>query len=137
VTLISDTGPVVAALNAGDPDHTRCRELLSGADDIVIPGLALTEINYFVMRGGGPAAWDSFVGDVLAGVYRVTYPAMDDLVRAAELELQYADLGLGLVDASVVALCERMNESSLATLDRRHFSVVRPRHCGALDLLPG
>jgi predicted nucleic acid-binding protein len=59
-----------------------------------------------------------------------------DWNRIAELVEQYEDLPLGIVDASVVAVCERLGESRLATLDHRHFSVVRPRHCEALTLLP-
>jgi predicted nucleic acid-binding protein len=49
----------------------------------------------------------------------------------------YPKLGLGLVDASVIALAERLGETKVATLDRRRFSVVRPRHCEHLELLPG
>ncbi len=49
---------------------------------------------------------------------------------------QYADLGLGLVDASVVALAERLNLTTVATLNERDFRVVRPNHCEALDLVP-
>ena len=60
----------------------------------------------------------------------------DDLTRVAELELKYADLDLGMVDASVIATCERLGEAKVATLDRRHFGTVRPRHCTSLRLLP-
>ncbi|MGH8933182.1 MAG: hypothetical protein ACRDZO_21765 [Egibacteraceae bacterium] len=56
--------------------------------------------------------------------------------RAAELETQYESLRLGFVDASVIALCERLGETKVATLDKRDFSVVRPRHCDSLRLLP-
>ncbi len=59
-----------------------------------------------------------------------------DWRRIVELLDEYADLGLGTVDASVIAACERLGVTELATLDRRHFSVVRPRHCEALTLLP-
>lgn len=57
-------------------------------------------------------------------------------MRIAELLDEYADLPLGIVDASVIAACERLGATTLATLDRRHFAVVRPRHCDALALLP-
>jgi len=60
-----------------------------------------------------------------------------DWDRIVELLDQYADLDLGIVDASVVAVCERLDQPALATLDHRHFSVVRPRHRAALSLLPG
>jgi predicted nucleic acid-binding protein len=62
--------------------------------------------------------------------------AADDYRRAAELVLIYEDLPLGTTDAAAIALCERLGLSEVATLDRRHFTVVRPRHVEALTLLP-
>ena len=66
--------------------------------------------------------------------YRLADLTVGDLT--AELDAAYPDLNLGLVDASVIALSERLGETKVATLDRRDFSVVRPRHCDALRLLP-
>lgn len=60
----------------------------------------------------------------------------DDLRRMAELVDQYGDLPLGTTDASVIALAERLGEREVATLDRRHFTVVRPNHVDALTPLP-
>jgi predicted nucleic acid-binding protein len=57
-------------------------------------------------------------------------------VRIAELVAGYRDLPLGTVDASVIVVAERLGATEVATLDRRHFSVVRPRHEVALALLP-
>jgi predicted nucleic acid-binding protein len=59
-----------------------------------------------------------------------------DYRRSAELVLTYQDLQLGTTDATVIALCERLGLSQVATLDRRHFTVVRPRHVKTLTLLP-
>ena len=56
--------------------------------------------------------------------------------RAAELERQYQDLDLGFVDAAVIAVCESLGETKVATLDRRRFGVVRPAHCERLLMLP-
>lgn len=61
---------------------------------------------------------------------------LDDYARMAELAHQYADMPLGTTDASVVALSERLGVTEVATLDRRHFTAVRPRHTTALTLLP-
>jgi uncharacterized protein len=54
----------------------------------------------------------------------------------AELVRTYADLGLGGVDSSVIAIAERLGISTIATLDQRHFRVVRPRHVEVFDLIP-
>ncbi len=56
-------------------------------------------------------------------------------MRAQLIEI-YADLGLGLVDASIVAVAERLNLTEIATMNRRDFAVVRPAHCNAFELLP-
>lgn len=56
--------------------------------------------------------------------------------RVAELVETYVDLPLGLVDASVVAIAERLGQTRVASLDHRHLGVVRPRHCERLELVP-
>jgi predicted nucleic acid-binding protein len=62
--------------------------------------------------------------------------AEPDWERAGELIETYADLGLGLVDASIVAVAEHHGITTLATLNRRDFTVVRPRHADAFELIP-
>jgi predicted nucleic acid-binding protein len=136
VTLIFDTGPIVAALNSRDPDHERCAVLVADTDDLLIPAPVLVEVDYWLTKLGGAEVWADFVADVTDGAYRLAHPTDADLTRAAELESAYHDLDLGFVDASIIALCERLNQTTVATLDRRHFSVVRPRHCSHLTLLP-
>jgi predicted nucleic acid-binding protein len=59
-----------------------------------------------------------------------------DLARMAELVRTYADFPLGAADASVIAVAERLDVTQIATIDHRHFRVVRPRHCDAFNLLP-
>ena len=61
---------------------------------------------------------------------------LEDYARAIELVEKYADLPLDLVDASVVAIAERLEQDTIATLDRRHFSVIRPLHIDAFTLVP-
>lgn len=137
MALICDTGPLLAALDAADPDHERCARLLTTADeDLVVPALVLAELDYWCGRRLPNEAWLIFLDDVLAGVYRVEPPTGADLARCRHLQARYADLAVGLVDASVVALTERLTESKVATLDQRHFRAVRPLHVDALALLP-
>ena len=137
MALICDTGPLLAALDAADPDHARCARLLTTSDeDLVVPALVLAELDYWCARRLPPNAWLIFLEDVLAGVYRVETPTGADLARCRELQARYADLALGVVDASVVALAERLGEPKIATLDVRHFRTVRPAHVEAFDLRP-
>lgn len=137
MALVLDTGPLLAALDAADPDHPACARLLTGAqEDLVVPGLVLAELDYWCHRRLGGSTWLTFLEDLLQGAYHVSYPVTGDLRRCRELQADYADLDLGVVDASVLALVERLGETKVATLDRRHFSGVRLGHVHALQLLP-
>jgi predicted nucleic acid-binding protein len=137
MALILDTGPLLAALDAADPDHEACASLLrSSSEDLVVPMLVLSELDYWCAERLTAAVWDAFLEDLLGGAYRAEAPNLADLERCRELQARYADLQLGVVDASVIALVERLREEKLATLDRRHFTVVRPAHTPALTLLP-
>lgn len=98
------------------------------------PQCALVEVEYQLRpwRGG----FASLMGDVQAGRLEVHLSDSAELGRAGALVDQYADLPLGFVDATVLACTERLREQKLATLDRRHFSVVRVAHTDHLELLP-
>lgn len=137
MALVLDTGPLLAALDVADRDHARCAELLSDArEDLVVPGLVLAELDYWCHRRLGAEPWIVFLDDLLAGAYRLETPTTDDLRRCRALQRKYADHALGVVDASVLALVERLAEDKLATLDHRHFGMLRPAHVEALRLLP-
>ena len=137
MALVLDTGPLLAAFDTADPDHERCAALLTGAEeDLVVPALVLGELDYWCAERLDPGVWLAFLDDLLAGAYRVEPPTGADLERCRALQEQYADLSVGVVDASVLALVERLGEDKLATLDHRHFSVMRPAHADALALVP-
>ena len=105
MALVLDTGPIVAALNRGDPEHGRCAPCWQAAMTRLVPSPILAEVDYWLSKLGSLRAWADFAADVGGGAYRLIHPSEADLVRAAELELVYADLRLGFVDASVIALC--------------------------------
>lgn len=103
---------------------------------MIVPTLVITEVCYLIGTRLGAEAEVRFLGDLAAGDLAPEAVAVDDWLRIAELVHTYADLPLGTVDASVVATAERLGATTVATLDRRHFTVVRPRHCHAFELLP-
>ena len=137
MALVLDTGPLLAALDRADPDHAACVALIEGSPEaLVVPALVLAELDYWCHERLDAGVWLTFLEDVVTGAYRVEPPTPADLARCHELQVQYDDLRLGVVDASIVALVERLGERAVATLDHRHFSVVRPRHVAGLTLLP-
>jgi predicted nucleic acid-binding protein len=136
--LIVDAGPLVAAAARRDRNHERCVELLSQASPpLLVPALVVTEVAYFLSDWIGVRAEQAFARSLQEGELLVEPVEPLDWARIVELLDDYRDLPLGIVDASIVAACERLGATTLVTLDRRHFSVVRPRHCEALTLLPG
>lgn len=135
--LIVDAGPLVAAAHAGDRDHERCVDLLSTASwPLLVPALVAAEAAYLIGDRLGAAAELAF-GRAFASGELVLEPLEPiDLDRVVELMARYVDLPLGMADASVVAAAERLGVAEIATLDRRHFAAVRPRHVTTLALMP-
>lgn len=137
MSVVVDTGVLLAAADADDADHDRCADLLRqhrGA--LVVPAPVIPECAWQVEHHLGPFAEARFLRLVTSGELRVMDLAVADYARCIDLIEKYADLGLGLVDASVVAVAENLAIRTVATLNRRDFAVVRPRHAPSLDLVP-
>jgi len=103
---------------------------------LVVPALVVTEAAYLIATRLGTDAEVGFLGDLAAGAFTVEPVDPADWLRIAELVNRYRALPLGTVDASVVATAERLGIVKVATVDRRCFSVVRPRHAEAFAIRP-
>lgn len=135
--IIIDTGPVIAAANRKDSSHQQCADLLQTfPGPLLLPQPLLAEIGYMLGSRAGARAEAAFLRDVADGVYDLVAVTPADVSRAAQLVESYANLPLGTADAVVVAITERFGTTAIATLDRRHFSVVRPSHASSFTLLP-
>ena len=135
--LVVDAGPLVALVDRDDPAHSRCKQLFEEAvGPLVVPLLTVAEAAHFIGRRLHPDAELQFLADFVIGSFSAEAVHAADWLRIAELVEQYRDLRLGTVDASVIAAAERLGVSTIVTLDRRHFSVVRPRHIESFELLP-
>lgn len=135
MALILDTGPLVAIMDESDPDHEACAKLIEeSSEPLIVPVCVLVEVEY--MLRPWPDAFTALLTDIDAGVFSLLDLPPQWLRRAGELLARYKDLPLGLVDATVAAATEMLGEEKLATLDHRHFSVVKPSHCAHLRLLP-
>lgn len=134
--LVVDTSVLLAAADTADPDHHSCTEAIQDAGPLVTTALVVAETAYLIGRQLGAAAEARFFRAVAEGELQIETVTPTDARRIAELIEIYADLGLGGTDASLIAIAERLKLTRLATLDRRHFSVVRPVHAAAFDLVP-
>jgi len=135
--LLCDTGVLLAAGNVKDQDHHACLELLrTAAGPLLVPSPVLGEVGYLLQSRVGPQAEVTFLQSFGGDGFHVAELEDEDIPRMAELAGTYLDLPLGIVDAAVIAIAERLELTEVATLDHRHFTVVRPRHTRAFTLLP-
>jgi hypothetical protein len=136
--LLCDTGELLAAGNVKDQAHLACVRLLRRAEGPpLVPSPVLGEMGYLLQSRVRPQAEVTFLRSFGGDGFHVAELEGRDIERMAELVETYLDLPLGVVDATVVAVAERLNLTEVATTDHRHFTVVRPRHCEAFTLLPG
>lgn len=135
--IVVDTSVIVSYMNSADDAHGLVATWLDDVDDdLVTTPLIVAEVDHLVGARGTRAALSALRSDLVAGAYLVEWwsGAIPSAVKVAE---RYADTGLGLADASLVALAERLGTIEIATLDERHFRAVRPLAGGkAFTLLP-
>jgi predicted nucleic acid-binding protein len=131
--ILCDTGALLDYLVATAPDHRAFRDAIDRSRARYLPGLVLAEVDYFLRKER--EAMGALIRDVSRGAFTYAAPTVAILERAMDVDRQYADLGLGLVDASVVALAEELGVYRLATRDVRHFSAVRLRGGRRFDLV--
>ena len=137
MALILDTGPLYASLDRTDADHVLCRRLIEETEEpLIIPAPVLVETDYWIHVRLHPGVLVALLDDISDGAYRVEELKLEDYRRVREICDRYADFDVGFVDASVLAVVERLDEPKLATLDQRHFRVLRPRHVDTLELVP-
>ncbi len=111
-------------------------DLHAAGRKLLIPATVIAEVGYLLNREAGPRVESLFLRSIADGDFTAVDLSTADYARMADLVVKYGSLPLGTTDASVVAVAERMKLTEVATLDRRHFSVVRPNHVNALTLLP-
>lgn len=126
-----------AYVDADDAHHAASLRLLeTHPGPLVVPTLVITEVVYLLRTSLGTEPEVRFLGDLADGVFHIEPVAASDWLRIAELVARYRNLPLGTVDASVVAAAERLGIGDIATVDRKHFGVVRPHHVAAFTLYP-
>jgi predicted nucleic acid-binding protein len=135
MALLLDTGIVYALADVDDDWHERARDLLTDQPDVLlVPITVLPEVTYLIHTRLGSSAELAFVRSVAAGEVSIQSLVGPDFERASNVMKRYPDIGF--VDASVVAIAERLRLGTIATTDRRHFGKIRPSHVGAFALVP-
>lgn len=135
--IVADTSGLLALLDEGEPDHeTAYAAVAADPGPLVTTDFVLAETDYLVLRRLGARAERAFLEQLAAGA-PLREPVGDaDMSRAIEILDQYADQNLGLTDASLMAVAERLEVRRVLTLDRRHFAPFRDARGRAFELVP-
>lgn len=132
-----DTGIVYALADKGDAWHRRAAGSIVGfRGRLIVPISVLPEACYLLNNCLGPYAETAFLDALIKREMSVEQITGPDMARAVAILKQYEDANIGFVDASLVAVAERLGINTIMTTDRRHFSLVKPAHCSAFTLLP-
>jgi uncharacterized protein len=134
MAIIADTGGILVILDQDHPKHHAALEALD--EPIIVPSIVLPEIDYLATRRLPYGTNVAFLKSLLDGDFEYLEVSLEDIRRAQEIMTQYADAQVGLVDAAVVAVAERLKIRRILTIDHRHFSLFKPRNLGYLELLP-
>ncbi len=134
MAIIADTGGLLVLLDKKDPRHQAAFDCLD--EKLIVPSLILPEVDYLASRRLAQGAMNTLLSSLFIGEFDYYEVDLFDLQRAHEIMKQYADARVGLVDAAVVAVAERLRINRILTIDHRHFSMFKPRNLNCLELLP-
>ena len=135
-SVIADSGFIVALANRLDQRHADVRPVYLQYPQILLPQLVLVEVAYLIGRDVGIPTVVRFLKSIPASRFSLIEATAQDINRAADIMDQYADSKVDFVDASVMAITERLNITTVLTIDQRDFSLFRPLHCQHFILRP-
>jgi uncharacterized protein len=137
MTAILDTSFLFALTDQSDRNHQRVLAVAQHTNErLVLPAVVLPEICYLIASRLGHQAMRHFMANMTPDNVQVESVTPEDLIRVHQILEKYADNELDFTDAAIIAIAERMAITRVYTLDRRDFSVIRPKHCDYFDLLP-
>ena len=135
--IIADTSGLVAFFSESGPQHDAVVEWIDTNDPVmVVSPYVVAEVDYLVATRRGVEAELAVLAELSGGAYELAAMDAEDLAAAATVVRRYSDLGIGLADASLAVLARRFRTRTVLTLDRKHFSVMRPLDGGFFTIVP-
>jgi predicted nucleic acid-binding protein len=135
--VIVDTSAALAFFDANEPDHDAVAAVIEKSDEsLVVSPYVLAELDYLVATRVGVDAELAVLRELSSGAWDLAAFEASDLERAVSIIEKYRDQEIGIADASNVVLADRFRTRKIATLDRRHFTVVRPIQGGRFTVVP-
>ena len=137
MTALLDTSFLLALTNAKDRNHARVMAVAENLNDtLILPVTVLPEVSYLIGSRLGHSVMRQFLRELVAENVTLETVTFADLERVLQILDTYADTRLDFVDATIVALAERLGITRILTLDRRDFTIIRPQHTSYFEILP-
>lgn len=135
--MIVDTSALLAYFDASEPDHHAVSRVIDGSNDmLVVSPYVVAELDYLVATRVGVDAELAVLAELAAGAWELAGFSADAVEQAAGVISKYRDQRIGIADASNVVLADRYRTRRIATLDHRHFDVLRPVGGGRFTVVP-
>jgi predicted nucleic acid-binding protein len=135
--VIVDTSALLAYFDRNEPAHDAVTAVIESADDtLVVSPYVVAEVDYLVLTRHGSAAEHAVLRELSSGAWDLAEMSADRLAAALAIVERYADQPIGVADASNLVLAQAYRMTTVVTLDRRHFSVLRLPDGRALEILP-
>ncbi len=106
------------------------------SEELVVSPYVIAELDYLVATRLGVEVELGVLGELAGGAWELPAVGPDDLNVMMSVIKKYRDQEIGIADASNVVLAARYRTRTVATLDRRHFDVLRPLTGGRFTTLP-
>jgi len=137
MTAILDTSFLFALTAQKDQNHRRVLAVAQKLNEpLLLPCVVIPEICYLIASRLGHSKMRGFLENLSSSDIRLESITVEDLSRMNEILKQYADSQLDFADTAIMTIAERKNVTRVLTLDRRDFSLVRPKHCDYFEILP-
>lgn len=135
--MIVDTSALIALFDDSDPAYDAVTDAIAANDEsLVVSPYVVAELDYLIGHRHGVRAELAVLRELAGGAWTLASFGREALDRAAAVVDRYADQDIGVTDASIVVLADQHRTRTVATLDRRHFEVLRPLSGGRFRILP-
>ncbi len=135
--MIIDTSVLLAFFDSNEPRHSDVVDLIERASGpLIVSPYVIAELDYIVLSRHGSTAESAVLKELGGGAWELASMGPDRLRTATEIVDRFADIPVGVTDASLAVLADAYATRTIATLDRRHFSVLRNRNGEVFDVVP-
>ena len=134
--IILDTSAVIGLMDKKYKKHENLKTIFTKKDNLyILPSTAIGEICYMLNSRFGNKIELIFLEEIIKTGFQLELLKDMDIVRIIEILKKYDTFNIGYVDASIVAIAERLKTNKILTLDRKHFEIIIPRGFDRFDIL--